>query len=212
MMEAYANAMYLRGEKDNSNDLIASGEKIWNRMLDAGIQPSVYSFNNRLRLYTHCYRLNKAVELKGEMSSKWGLTPTVQTYNLLIRMFSHAKRVERAFDQFNIMRAVDKIEPNKATFVSLVVGCTKQFYVQSGMKLIREMKSKNLLIGDSQAQWVNDFRRQIVKFPWLIREIDEMTGKADIPVAPWRHPGVKRKIRYYRELTPEEEKRSPLYR
>jgi pentatricopeptide repeat protein len=212
MMEAYANSHYLRGPKDTSNDIIASGEKIWSRMLEAGIAPSVYSFQNRIRLYSQCYRLNRAVELKDEMKHKFGIAPVEQTYNILIRMFCHARRVERAFDQVNIMKAVDKLEPNKNTYIELLVGCTKEFYVQSGMKLLREMRTKNWLAGEANTQWVNDFRRQLVKFPWFVREIDEMTGKADIPVAPWRHPGVKRKIRYNRDLTPEEQKRSPLFR
>lgn len=212
MLEAYANSMYLRKGNDNSSAILEAGEDIWTRMEAAGILPANHSFHSRLRMYAEAMRLNRVIELKAEMKSKYGLSPTTLTYNCIIRMFGRAHRVERAFDQFNMMVAADKLEPDRQTYVELVVACTKQFYVQSGMKLLREMQGKNMLATAANEQWINDFRRQLVKFPWMIREIDEMTGKADIPIAPWRHPGVKRKIRYGRELTPEEEKRSPLYR
>jgi hypothetical protein len=78
------------------------------------------------------------------------------------------------------------------------------------MKVFKEMKQKGFNI-PTKAKYLNDFKRNIVKFPWLIRELDELTGKAFQPIFPWNKPGAKKNLNYRRELTPEEEQRAPMF-
>jgi hypothetical protein len=78
------------------------------------------------------------------------------------------------------------------------------------MKLLREMKAKNIDI-KPETTFIINFRRGLIKTPDIVREIDQITGKAYRFVMPWRRKGHIRKITYHSELTKEEAKKTSLY-
>jgi hypothetical protein len=79
------------------------------------------------------------------------------------------------------------------------------------MKVFKEMKLKGFDI-PPKAKYLNDFKRNIVKFPWLVRELDELTGKGFQPLFEWNKPGKRRNLVFHRELTAEEKQKTGYYK
>jgi hypothetical protein len=77
------------------------------------------------------------------------------------------------------------------------------------MKFLREMKEKGYKLHWSH-EFVLNFRRNCTKFPHIVREIDELTGKAEHFIPPWRRPGGRRAINIRREITEEEKEKERL--
>jgi len=98
-----------------------------------------------------------------------------------------------------------------ARLTILPTACTRTAYFQSGMKIIKEMNDKGFH-PEPRGGYILNFRRRLMKHPHIVRELDQITGKAGMFVLPWNRPGpTRKKFVYKRDLTKEEEKRSPLY-
>jgi pentatricopeptide repeat protein len=209
MIEAYAMAHRVHAEQHNLKKHIEKAERVFDRMLAVGIKPSNISLNLRLNLYTYNSMISAAVEWKKAMKEIYKVQPDVYTYTSMIEMYGRTRQMDLALDQFNLMKA-EGLKPSLTTYAVLVEGCTRNHLVNTGMKVLREMKAKNIEVKPDHTFVIN-FRRGLIKTPDLIREIDLITGKANRFVLPWRRKGSIRKITYHRELTKEEAKRTALY-
>jgi hypothetical protein len=77
------------------------------------------------------------------------------------------------------------------------------------MKFLKEMKEKGYKLHWSH-EFVLNFRRNCTKFPHIVREIDELTGKASHFVPGWRKPGGRKAISIRRPITKEELEKEKL--
>jgi len=209
MIEAYAMAHRVHAEQHNLKKYVEKAELLFDRMVANGIKPTHISLNLRLNVYTYNSMIQRAVEWKKAMKEVYNVQPDVYAYNSMIEMYGRTRKMDLALDQFNLMKA-EGLTPTFTTYSILLDGCTRNHLVNTGMKLIREMKAKGIDPKPDHTFIIN-FRRQLVKTPDLIREIDQITGKAYRFVMPWRKRGNIKKITYHRELTKEEAKRTSLY-
>jgi pentatricopeptide repeat protein len=209
MIEAYAMAHRVHAEQHNRKKYVERAEQLFDRMVANGIRPTHLSLNMRLNLYTYNSMIAKSVEWKRAMKEVYHVKPDVYTYNSMIELYGRTRQMDLALDQFNLMKA-EGLTPTFTTYAILIEGCTRGHLVTTGMKLIREMKAKDLEVKPEHTFIIN-FRRGLVKTPDLVREIDQITGKAYRFVMPWRRKGSIKKITYHRELTKEEAKRTSLY-
>jgi len=190
-----------KGKRIEEN--ISSAEKIFERMVGHGIKPNVMVLNSLMKVYTEGLRLNRANVMR-EKFVDYGLKPNFATYKSMVKMYCRAKKLERAFDLFNIMK-LENNKPDLQTYAYLIQGCAKCYFVSSGMRLLREMKEKEISL-KPYYHFVLNFRRNLTKNPHLVREIDEMTGKILYYRPHFLLPG-QRKIRAkMREITPKEQK------
>lgn len=90
---------------------------------------------------------------------------------------------------FNEMRA-NGIEPFYQIYVSMIDGCTRNHFFMSGMKLLREMHQRGWKL-HFRHNFILNFRRQLIKNPHLIREIDEMTDRPSEYIYSWRRVGAR---------------------
>lgn len=209
MIEAYAMAHRVHAEQPHLKKYIAKAEQLFDRMVSEGIKPTAMSCNLRLNVYTYNAMFTHAVEWKKTMKEVYGVQPDVYTYTSLIEMYGRTRQMDLALDQFNLMKA-EGLTPSFTTYGVLIEGCTRSHLITTGMKLLREMKAKNIDIKPDHTFIVN-FRRGLIKTPDIVREIDQLTGKAYRFVMPWRRKGSIKKTTYHRELTKEEAKRTSLY-
>lgn len=209
MIEGYAMAHRVHAEQHNRKKYVDKAEQVFERMVAKGIRPTNLSLNLRLNLYTWNSMISKAVEWKKAMREVYKVNPDVYAYNSLIEMYGRMRQMDLALDQFNLMKA-EGLVPNLTTYSVLLEGCSRNHLTTTGMKLLHEMKAKGIEIVPEMSFIIN-FRRQLVKTPDLIREIDQLTGKAYRFVMPYRRKGQFKKITYHRELTKEEAKRTSLY-
>lgn len=209
MMEGYAMAHRVHAEQHNLKKYVAKAEMLFDRMVADGIKPTAMSCNLRLCVYAFNSMAARAMEWKKEMKEVYGVQPDVYTYTTIIEMYGRTRKMDLALDQFNLMKA-EGLVPSFTTYGVLIEGCTRGHLVTTGMKLLREMKAKNIDIKPEHTFIIN-FRRGLVKTPDMVREIDQLTGKAYRFVMPWRRKGSIKKITYHRELTKEEAKRTSLY-
>lgn len=213
LIESYANAHrtvdYKKGLSIEGN--IKKGEAIWEKMLSNGVRPTIAVMNSVLSLYAEGLRLNRTLEWL-EKYKEYGFEPNFITYNILIKMHTRSKNMERAFDLFNLMKLKGFV-PTRRTYGNLIFGCARTFFVTSGMRLLREMKENGYVL-EPHYDFVLNFRRNLVKSPHLIREIDELTGKAYRYVPGWKKAGGRKPRSLRRVVTKEEEKvirRGPVW-
>lgn len=209
MIEGYAMAHRVHAEQHNRKNYVLKAEQLFERMISDGVKPTNLSLNMRLNLYTYNSLISKAVEWKKQMKEVYGVKPDVYACNSMIEMYGRTRQMDLALDQFNLMKA-EGLQPTFTTYAILMEGCTRGHLTNTGMKLLREMKAKNIEL-KPEFTFIINFRRGLVKTPDLVREIDQITGKAYRIVLPWRKKGNIRKITYHRELTKEEAKRTSLY-
>lgn len=209
MIEAYAMAHRVHAEQHNLKKYVSKAEALFDRMIKDGIVPTHRSANLMLNVYTYNSMISKAVEWKKKMKQVYNLAPDVYTYTSMIEMYGRTRQMDLALDQFNLMKA-EKLKPSLTTYGVLIEGCTRSHLITTGMKLLKEMKANDIDI-TPELTFVINFRRGLVKMPDLIREIDQLTGKAYRFVMPWRRKGSIKKLTYKRELTKEEAKRTSLY-
>lgn len=205
LVNAYAASLRVstnRGKK--SSELISQAEKIWDLYLKKGLQPNVVVMNSVLKVYAVGLRINRALMWR-EKYAEYGIQPNFQTYDTLIMMFSRSNRMERAFDMFNLLKA-DGFKPSLKTYANLIFGCGRKFYVTSGLRLLRELKEQGLPL-EPHFHFVINFRRNCVKTPHVIKEIDELTGKAYQFVPFWKKPGGRKPRNLKREVTKKEAKK-----
>lgn len=207
MIEAYA--MGHRTQVQNSKNNIEKARIVFDRMIEAGIKPTNLSLNMMLNVFTFHSLLSNALEWKKSLKEVYNVEPDVYSYNSLIEMYARNRRMELSLDNFVLMKA-EGLVPNFTTYSMLIEGCTRNHLYNTGIKLLREMKAKNIDIKPEHTFIIN-FRRLLIRTPDLVREIDRLTGKAYRYIMPWRRSGNMKKITYMRELTKEEMKRSPLY-
>lgn len=205
LIQAYSVAH--RADFSKVNENIQRGEAIWQRMLAKGIKPTTFSMNHYLSLYSEALRLNRALEIKDKFKD-YGLVPDQYCYNSLIKMFMRARRPERALDMYTYMIAAG-VQPNFTTYSYLVETCAKTKWITTGMKFLREMKDKGYKLHWSH-EFVLNFRRNCTKFPHIVREIDELTGKAYQTIPSWKKPGGRKPISIRREITKEELEKEKL--
>lgn len=209
MMEAYGMAHRLASEIKNLKAYREKAEKLFERMLSEGIKPTALSCNLMLNVYSWHSRVDSAIEFKKKMREVYGVQPDVYTYTTMIEMFGRVRQMDLALDQFNLMKA-EGLTPSLTTYAVLIEGCTRNHLVSTGMKVLREMKANNIELKPEHTFIIN-FRRGLTKTPDIVREIDQLTGKAYRFRMPWRRKGSIRKITYHRELTKEEAKKTSLY-
>eukprot|EP01125_Pyxidicula_operculata_P007227 TRINITY_DN2456_c0_g1_i5.p1 TRINITY_DN2456_c0_g1~~TRINITY_DN2456_c0_g1_i5.p1 ORF type:complete len:200 (-),score=24.58 TRINITY_DN2456_c0_g1_i5:46-645(-) len=170
-------------------------------MLSENIKPNTATLNAVLHLYTECLRINRALEFR-EKFKEHGLTFDLDTYKSYIKLFTRTKQLERAFDFFNLMKA-ENIKPDLQTYAHLVFGCARNLYITSGLRLMREMKENGIPV-EPHFHFVVNFRRNITKTPHLVKELDEITGKAEHFVPGWKKPRGRKRNVQMREMTKEE--------
>lgn len=139
-----------------------------------------------LDVYCEAGRINRALTFK-DSYSQMGLVPNTDTFASLIKMFSRARRLERAFDLFNQMKVLG-MKPSLKTYSDIITACARSDFVMSGMRLLREMKEKGYPLAHHH-YFVLNFRRNLTSSPHLVREIDDLTGKALHFVPGWKKPG-----------------------
>jgi len=204
MIESFAsNHRMVACKGKGIEENIASAEKIFQRMLAHGIKPNVLVLNSMMKVYTEALRLNRA-NIMREKFAEYGLKPNIVTYKSMVKMYCRAQRLERAFDLFNIMK-LENSKPDLQTYAYLIQGCTKTYFVSSGMRLLREMKEKQISL-KPYYHFVLNFRRRLTKNPHLVREIDEMTGKVLYYRPHFLKPGVRKVRAKMRQISTTEQK------
>jgi len=191
--------------------VISSAERIWNFFIDNHNKPDIYIMNRMLYLYATGLRINRTLAFL-EKFNEFGVLPTAKTYEIMIQMYTRCNKMERAFDTFNLMKA-EGYSPKLRVYALLIFGCARKFYITSGLRLIREVKEMGLPL-EPHFHFIINFRRNCVKAPHLIKEIDQLTGKAWQYVPHWGKVGGRRDRRLRRKVTKKEAKsieRSPTW-
>ena len=128
-----------------------------------------------------------------------------ETRKLILALLSRARRVERALDELQLLR-VDGYVADVQCYSLVIAACARTHYATTGMRLLREMHAQGLPL-QPHHYYVLQFRRNLVKSPHLVREIDALTGKARQYVPGWKRPGGRKYKARMREPSKAEVKR-----
>eukprot|EP01126_Amoeba_proteus_P005747 TRINITY_DN1196_c0_g1_i11.p1 TRINITY_DN1196_c0_g1~~TRINITY_DN1196_c0_g1_i11.p1 ORF type:complete len:144 (-),score=27.83 TRINITY_DN1196_c0_g1_i11:57-488(-) len=122
----------------------------------------------------------------------------------MIKSFCRTKRMERAFD-FLSEKKLKGFPVNLKDYANLVFGCARTDFVMSGLRLMREIKLSGLPL-KPYYHFVIQFRRNLTQSPHIVREIDELTGKAREYLPGWKRVGGRKPKPEWREV-PESERK-----
>jgi len=202
LLNAYASNQRVSMNNGQVENNILAANKIFERMIAFGITPTVWSLNSLLRVSAEACRINRTKMLY-EKFSDYGVVPNKETFKILIKMYSRTRRMDRALDLFYSMKSFQHPIDYK-TYILLMDGCVRSHYITSGMRIIKEMKEKGYPL-QPHFHFVLNFRRQLVKTPHLIRELDDITGRSKFRPT-FLKPGFKIIRARRRELSKEESK------
>eukprot|EP01124_Arcella_intermedia_P017842 TRINITY_DN2481_c0_g1_i1.p1 TRINITY_DN2481_c0_g1~~TRINITY_DN2481_c0_g1_i1.p1 ORF type:complete len:986 (-),score=264.69 TRINITY_DN2481_c0_g1_i1:1247-4120(-) len=202
LIESFANNHRVVGPSGYEKN-IKDAEQVFEKMVSAGISPSVPVMNALLKVYTEAMRFNRSNALK-EKYAEYGLTPDSETYKTLIKMNCRARKLEKAMDLFQIMKT-KALKPDLQVYAYLIMGCTKTFSINSGINLLKEMK-ENGIQPKPHHLFVLNFRRDIMKHPHLVRQVDKITGRANQHRPFFLQPGFRKVRAQMREIPKEEQK------
>lgn len=152
-------------------------------------------YGNMLQVYTSAIYINRANDMWNrmkELSREIGVELLRDDYFAMIQMYCRSKRMERAFDFYDLYR-VKGYKPTLKLYRQLIFGCNAFGMVQSGMRLLREMREREDIYFDGKMDFVIKFRSGLSHVPHLMKEIDKLSGEAYIYTPPWkRHPSGRR--------------------
>jgi len=83
---------------------VALAEKLFNDMLAANIEPSIYTMTAMVKVYGKCAQSEKAWELVKGMGSRFNLKPSVVIYTCLISGLLRQKKYQDAYHAFKWMK------------------------------------------------------------------------------------------------------------
>ncbi|XP_031496552.1 pentatricopeptide repeat-containing protein At1g02060, chloroplastic [Nymphaea colorata] len=129
LMRSYANA-----------GLFQESIKLFQKMKELGVSPSVYTFNTIFSILLRRGRTNMVRGLYDEMLRS-GVSPDVFTFNILIRGFCLNSMVDEGFRLFNEM-VKQGCTPDMVTYNTLIDGLCRSGKVAKGHNLMRAMRRK----------------------------------------------------------------------
>lgn len=114
--------------------------KVWNEMIDKGINPDIVAHNTMLEGLLRCRRISDAVKLFEVMKAK-GPAPNVRSFTILIRDLCKQRKMNVAVDYFEEM--LDSgCEPDAAVYTCLITGYGNEKKMDKVYGLLKEMKEK----------------------------------------------------------------------
>ncbi|CAK9135922.1 unnamed protein product [Ilex paraguariensis] len=147
--------------------LFQESMKVFSKMRETGISPSVVTFNSLFLILLKRGRTGMVYNLYDEMLSTYGVAPDTFTFNILIRGFSMNSKVDEGFRFFKEMKRF-KCDPDVVTYNTLVDGLCRAGKVKIAHNVIKGMLKKDL-----------NLKPNVVSYTTLIRgycgkqEIDE---------------------------------------
>jgi len=192
---AYANSHKKNLNKSSEN--IKKGENAF-EMMKNNAQVTQNSAIAMLKLYSQGFRVNKTLEWKSKIK-EFGFKFNKSCYAAVIKMYCYIRKMDQAFDIFYLMKH-DNIPPNWSIYSNLIKGCTRSHKIVSGLNLLKEMKNNGYNIKFDN-RFIVQFRRQLSNSPFIIKEIDDLTGKSQIFLPPWKKPGALKTRALSRDLT-----------
>lgn len=131
--------------------------KLFEKMKEIGISPSVITFNNLFSLLLKRGRTNMVKHVYDEMLNTYGVTPDTYTYNILIRGFCMNSMVDEGFHFFKEMSQFN-CEPDVITYNTLVDGLCRAGKVNIANNVVKGMRTKSA-----------DLKPNVITYTTLIR-------------------------------------------
>ncbi|CAK9135082.1 unnamed protein product [Ilex paraguariensis] len=159
--------------------LFQESMKVFSKMRETGISPSVVTFNSLFLILLKRGRTGMVYNLYDEMLSTYGVAPDTFTFNILIRGFSMNSKVDEGFRFFKEMKRF-KCDPDVVTYNTLVDGLCRAGKVKIAHNVIKGMLKKDLNLKPNVVSYTTLIRGIVafVKHKKLdkIKEIFEGTG------------------------------------
>ncbi|XP_020524373.1 pentatricopeptide repeat-containing protein At2g37230 isoform X2 [Amborella trichopoda] len=135
--------------------IVQESVKIFNKMKELGIDPTVRSYNNffsvilkrgRTFMAKRVGDMENALKSFNELNEK-GMAPDEITYTHLIKGFVGAGRIEEALDFFREMGGL-KLKSNALIYQALVLGLYENGKMDDAQTLLKEMMKRNFRPSD----------------------------------------------------------------
>ncbi|XP_039144833.1 pentatricopeptide repeat-containing protein At1g19720-like [Dioscorea cayenensis subsp. rotundata] len=125
--------------------------RLFERMKDEGIEPSVVTWNILISSYNHLGHTDEAMQLMKQMESS-GVVPDVFTWTCLISGFVQNNRINEALDLFIDMQNAG-VEPNEMTIACVISACASLKCLRKGRELhsyaIKRDSATSVLVGNA---------------------------------------------------------------
>ncbi|XP_059065244.1 pentatricopeptide repeat-containing protein At1g08070, chloroplastic [Cryptomeria japonica] len=120
---------------------VKHGFQIHGKIIRCGFQSNISVTNTLIDMYAKCRRIQKAGELFDKMPKR-----DVVTWTAMIAGHAQNGFVEIALDIFKQMQLAD-VEPNSATFASILPSCAKMGALEQGMEMHQKIIENGFLSG-----------------------------------------------------------------
>ncbi|RIB08128.1 hypothetical protein C2G38_2045418 [Gigaspora rosea] len=117
--------------------------KFFNRMISAGIEPSMYIYTSIISLATASSDFAIAIKAFKDLLAR-GLTPNVHVYSALITALVKSGNTKKAIEMLNHM-VNHGVSPNHITFTSLIQGFANKRNYEKGKEMYELMKKSNII-------------------------------------------------------------------
>ncbi len=118
---------------------IILGEKIYRELVNKQLALHVEIENSLINMFAKCKRLTQACELFESMVA--GSRANVVTWNAMINGYALNGKGREAIDLFQRMQK-EKITPDAATFVCLLMGCSHAGLVKEAFTILNSMENQ----------------------------------------------------------------------
>eukprot|EP00158_Paraphelidium_tribonemae_P006963 Partr_v1_DN28050_c1_g1_i2_m56882 putative PPR repeat len=109
-------------------------------MVSEGIAPSRLSLNALMDAYANASRLDKCVEIFGEMKSKYNIVPDSASFGIIIKVLTRNRKVTDAFAVYSEMKQM-QVPVTQPIYSMLISGCAKIRDYGRAWKLFEHMRS-----------------------------------------------------------------------
>ncbi|CAG8775675.1 25242_t:CDS:1, partial [Dentiscutata erythropus] len=117
--------------------------KFFNRMISAGIEPSMYIYTSIISLATASSDFAIAIKAFKDLLTR-GLKPNVHVYSALITALVKSGNTEKAIEMLHHM-VNHGVSPNHITFTSLIQGFAIKRNYEKGKEMYEMMKKSNII-------------------------------------------------------------------
>jgi pentatricopeptide repeat protein len=115
---------------------VALAEKLFNDMLAANIEPSIYTMTAMVKVYGKCAQSEKAWELVKGMGTRFNLKPTVVIYTCLISGLLRQKKYQDAYHAFKWMKST--CAPDSQCVSTMISGLADEGMVAELLDVVNE--------------------------------------------------------------------------